>query len=82
MQEKISFKWATSYNRASGRVHFLSFLETITLMSSPIGQSDFKAVIDQNYNFVDKTLFIKDLLKIGLAFCGKTFVILRSLGTS
>ncbi|HQS83619.1 MAG TPA: AAA family ATPase [Alphaproteobacteria bacterium] len=31
-------------------------------MKLPIGQSDFKKIIDQKYNFVDKTLFIKEII--------------------
>ncbi len=33
-----------------------------TFMKLPIGQSDFKTIIDQKYNFVDKTLFIKEII--------------------
>ncbi|OYZ37155.1 MAG: hypothetical protein B7Y25_05215 [Alphaproteobacteria bacterium 16-39-46] len=33
-----------------------------TFMKLPIGQSDFKKIIDQKYNFVDKTLFIKEII--------------------
>ena len=31
-------------------------------MKLPIGESDFKTVIDEKFNFVDKTLFIKDII--------------------
>ena len=32
-------------------------------MRLPIGESDFKIVIDEKFNFVDKTLFIKDIIE-------------------
>ena len=31
----------------------------------PIGISDFKRIIDDNYYYVDKTLFVKDILEYG-----------------
>ncbi|HQS93352.1 MAG TPA: AAA family ATPase [Alphaproteobacteria bacterium] len=31
-------------------------------MKLPIGESDFKIIIDEKFNFVDKTLFIKDVI--------------------
>ncbi|HQS83618.1 MAG TPA: AAA family ATPase [Alphaproteobacteria bacterium] len=32
-------------------------------MKLPIGESDFRTIIDQKFNFVDKTLFIKDVIE-------------------
>ncbi len=32
-------------------------------MKLPIGESDFRTIIDKKFNFVDKTLFIKDIIE-------------------
>lgn len=32
-------------------------------MKLPIGHSDFKKIIDQGFDFVDKSLFIKEIIE-------------------
>lgn len=51
-------------------------------MPFPVGIDNLRELIDEELDFVDKTLFlrnIKKILKIGIGFCGKTFELVYQL---
>lgn len=36
-----------------------------------IGESDYKTIIGNDFYYVDKTLFIKEIIELGIVFDGK-----------
>ena len=55
----------TGYNRHKGT-------GTDTMRALPIGIENFKELIDKDYYYVDKTLFIRDVLKQKVALYTRT----------
>jgi len=44
-------------------------MSTMRMKKLPVGISDFKKIIEDNYFYVDKTLFIKDVIIKAIPSC-------------